>query len=331
VKLALLSMKNNHRLLGGRSDRVAETPSAVDTTGGLQNLNAGAITPPILGQIVGTNDDILSNKLMARPAVGGNNHGPGIDKIIKVLSLHTIAVHLIEEADSMIIVVVTPKASRLMRKNIITSLTLIKSEILTETTGGLRLTPARGPDKENSKRLFIVAARFGLNAAIFVSRLVIAQHLREMLFPQLVARTLSVNRGLKSYQIGAGALLGRAAELHARSGDRGIILLSAVINRLLLGTAARLQMKRVALGLKAVEHRKLEAAADRLGVLELKVTLEVVRALRADLLLANKVLNAAGEISFAESERRELGVVEREHVVASARHGGSLQEKNVRA
>jgi hypothetical protein len=321
-------MKNNNGLLGSRrNNRIAKAPGSVNTTSGLADLSGATLSPPVLGEVIGANDNILGNKLMTGAAVGGDDHRTSIDKIIKVLRFHTVAVHLIEEAYSMRIVVVTPKPSRLMRKNIITSLTLIKGEKRTKAASSLRLTAARGADEEDSNRLRIIRTRLSLNTAILSGGLMVTHHGRKVIIPKLLAGTLLVKGRLKSNKIRTGALLTRITKLDTRVRDGRVVLLSTILNSLPLGTAAGLEMQGVALSLKAIKHRELEAAADGLRVLQLEVTLEVVGTLGADLLLADEVLDAAGEVRFAEREGGELGVVEREHVGARAGHERSLKKK----
>jgi hypothetical protein len=288
----------------------------IDPSGGLADLLKGSLAPPVLREIVGNYNQIFRDELVARATVRGYNTRKTVAESIKHSRSNTRTVHFVQQRDRMIIVVIAPKPCGLLGKNIIVRLAFVKGQVPGQGMGSRRLsTPGRANHQNNDS---FVRAGLSLNTSILSNTLVITKHRTELRVPKLLAGTLLDDHLAELDEVATLTLFGLFTELNIGAGDGGLVVLGDVREGLRLGAPPGLEVKRVAVVLEALEEGELQNGADGLGVVKLDVALEVVRAGLADLLLAGEEAHLVAEVGFAERERGELGVVEREDVVTGA-------------
>lgn len=103
----------------GGLHRTKEGPGGLNTASGLGDGSCVALAPPVLGEVVGTNDQVLRQELVAGRAVGRDNKFVTISEGIKLSRGHTSTVHLIKQSNRVGVVIITPKARGLFGKLII--------------------------------------------------------------------------------------------------------------------------------------------------------------------------------------------------------------------
>lgn len=187
---------------------------------------------------------------------------------------------------------------------------------------GARLAGTGRTDKKKNNSL--KRARAGNLAAILGEGLMVADHSRKVLLPERRTAGAGVYGFFHRNKVGAGTLGLGSSEFSERASDRRVRL-AAVRDRLGLRTAARLEVERVALGLKVLEERKPQNGRKRARGAQLKVTLQVVGTGLTYFLLETHVGDrGVDEVGFTKEKRLKafgLREVKRKAPVTVLRHG----------
>lgn len=280
-----------------------ERDEDVNTSHSLSELLRVSFPPPVFGEVVGHDENVLANQLMTPTAMTRKDALIAIADLIEHLRPHAVAVKLVHKKRRLVVVVVTPESGVLVGDLEVVS--GARAEVRDELVGEAGLANSGGSDDTNDNRFEISGLR--LESLVVAEGAAVLQPLIEMLIGNVNERGSSNDVLLDLGEVVSCSLLLSLA-LFPGAVESGVFLLR-VLDRLLLGPSAGLEVS----PFEAIVRLKLSNGA--LST-ELNVALVVKIAVVTQLKLVREILRTRPLVHVKEGDLT-VPVVERETPVTT--------------